>query len=52
MVDEGHDLADLSMRSSVNGELRQDGSTADMIRSFAEIAAYLSSYCASRLGTC
>jgi 2-keto-4-pentenoate hydratase/2-oxohepta-3-ene-1,7-dioic acid hydratase in catechol pathway len=43
-VGEGHDLAALRIRSSVNGELRQDGSTAEMIRSFAEGVAYLSRY--------
>jgi 2-keto-4-pentenoate hydratase/2-oxohepta-3-ene-1,7-dioic acid hydratase in catechol pathway len=44
VVDEGYDLSNLSIRSSVNGELRQDGSTTDMIRSFAEAAAYISGY--------
>lgn len=34
----------LSIRSRVNGAQRQDGSTAQMIRSFAEGAAYLSRY--------
>jgi len=43
-VGEGHDLADLHIRSSVNGEQRQDGSTAQMILSFAEGVAYLSRY--------
>jgi 2-keto-4-pentenoate hydratase/2-oxohepta-3-ene-1,7-dioic acid hydratase in catechol pathway len=43
-VDEGHDLTDLRIRSSVNGQLRQDGSTSEMIRSFADAVAYLSRY--------
>jgi 2-keto-4-pentenoate hydratase/2-oxohepta-3-ene-1,7-dioic acid hydratase in catechol pathway len=43
-VGEGHDLGALSIRSRVNGEQRQDGSTAQMIRSFAEGVAYLSRY--------
>ena len=43
-VGEGHDVTDLRIRSRVNGEPRQDGSTAQMIRSFAEGAAYLSRY--------
>jgi 2-keto-4-pentenoate hydratase/2-oxohepta-3-ene-1,7-dioic acid hydratase in catechol pathway len=44
VVDEGHDLANLSIRSRVNGEQRQDGSTAEMLRSFAGAAVYLSRY--------
>lgn len=43
-VDEGFDLTDLRITSSVGGDLRQDGCTAQMIRSFAEVAAYLSRY--------
>lgn len=43
-VGEDHDLTNLSIRSTVNGQTRQDGSTAEMIRSFAEVAAYLSQY--------
>lgn len=45
-VGEGHDLADLRIRSSVNGEARQDGRTTQMIRSFADVAAYISRYLA------
>lgn len=44
VVGEGHDPARLSIRSSVNGELRQDGSTTEMINSFQDVAAYLSRY--------
>ena len=32
------------MRSTVNGELRQDGTTADMIFSCEEIVSYASKY--------
>jgi 2-keto-4-pentenoate hydratase/2-oxohepta-3-ene-1,7-dioic acid hydratase in catechol pathway len=44
VVDEGADLADLHLESRVNGELRQNGSTSEMIRSFAEVASYLSQF--------
>jgi 2-keto-4-pentenoate hydratase/2-oxohepta-3-ene-1,7-dioic acid hydratase in catechol pathway len=49
-IDEGHDLGDLRIRSRVNGELRQDGSTAQMIVPFAEAAAYLSRWLTLRPG--
>jgi 2-keto-4-pentenoate hydratase/2-oxohepta-3-ene-1,7-dioic acid hydratase in catechol pathway len=38
------DFANIPIRSSVNGAIRQDGSTADMIRSFADAVAYVSQY--------
>jgi 2-keto-4-pentenoate hydratase/2-oxohepta-3-ene-1,7-dioic acid hydratase in catechol pathway len=50
VVGEGHDPARLGIRSSVNGELRQDGSTTDMINSFQEVAAYLSQYLRLEVG--
>ncbi|MDO5618336.1 fumarylacetoacetate hydrolase family protein [Kocuria sp.] len=37
------DVADLSVRSSVNGEIKQDGTTADMIFGVADLIAYVSS---------
>ena len=36
------DPAHLAIRSRVNGEIRQDGSTADMISGVAELIAYIS----------
>jgi 2-keto-4-pentenoate hydratase/2-oxohepta-3-ene-1,7-dioic acid hydratase in catechol pathway len=36
------DPQDLRIRTWVNGELRQDGSTADMVFSVAELVAYCS----------
>jgi len=36
------DPAHLAIRSRVNGELRQDGSTADMVFGVAELIAYIS----------
>ena len=44
VIDEGYDPAKLSIRSSVNGQQRQSGSTTDMIKSFVEAVVYLSSY--------
>ncbi len=41
-VDELGDLQDLSVRTWVNGELRQDGSTADMIFTCAQMIEHLS----------
>jgi len=38
------DLDNLSLRLSVNGELRQDGTSADMMRSVAEVIAVMSDY--------
>ena len=37
------DVSDLSVRSWVDGELRQDGRTSDMIRSVPELISYASS---------
>ena len=41
-ADEVPDPADLRIRCSINGEIMQDGSTADMIFKPAELVAYLS----------
>ena len=38
------DPADLSVRTFVNGELRQDGHTSDLIFSVPEVLAYISSF--------
>ena len=43
-VGEPTDLSVLGMVSRVNGGQRQNGSTAQMIRSFAELAAYISQF--------
>ncbi|MEM0987841.1 MAG: fumarylacetoacetate hydrolase family protein [Pseudomonadota bacterium] len=40
----GIDLENLTIRTRVNGELRQEGSTADMLFPFARIIAYASRY--------
>jgi 2-keto-4-pentenoate hydratase/2-oxohepta-3-ene-1,7-dioic acid hydratase in catechol pathway len=44
VVDEEVDVANLGIRCLVNGELRQDGTTADMLHPFGRIAAHLSRY--------
>lgn len=44
VVDEGYDVNHLQCIMRVNGEVRQDWSTSDMIYGFAESAAYLSHY--------
>lgn len=44
VVDEPFDVGDLKIRCRVNGELRQDGTTADMRYSFGRIAAHLSRF--------
>lgn len=49
-VGEGHDLAALRIVSRVNGEPRQQGSTAQMIHSFATSAAYVSRWLTLRPG--
>ncbi|MEK7947804.1 fumarylacetoacetate hydrolase family protein [Pigmentiphaga sp. YJ18] len=41
-ADEGLDPHDVAIRTWVNGELRQDGTTADMIHDFARIIEYYS----------
>jgi 2-keto-4-pentenoate hydratase/2-oxohepta-3-ene-1,7-dioic acid hydratase in catechol pathway len=38
----GLDAADLRVRTTVNGEVRQDGSTAQMIRGVAELVSFVS----------
>jgi 2-keto-4-pentenoate hydratase/2-oxohepta-3-ene-1,7-dioic acid hydratase in catechol pathway len=45
-VGDAIDVSDLRIVSRVNGEQRQNGTTAQMIRSFAEIAAYISEFLA------
>jgi 2-keto-4-pentenoate hydratase/2-oxohepta-3-ene-1,7-dioic acid hydratase in catechol pathway len=49
-VDEPTDVADLRIRCLVNGEFRQDGSTAEMQHSFVRIAAYISQFAPLRGG--
>ena len=44
VVDEDYDVNNLRCIMRVNGEVRQDWSTSDMIYGFAESAAYLSRY--------
>jgi 2-keto-4-pentenoate hydratase/2-oxohepta-3-ene-1,7-dioic acid hydratase in catechol pathway len=44
VVDEGHDPNALRIQLRVNGETRQDGSTAEMIFSFGETASHLSEF--------
>lgn len=48
--DEAGDAAALSIRSSVNGELRQNGSTADMIFGIADVLSLVSRSIALRPG--
>jgi 2-keto-4-pentenoate hydratase/2-oxohepta-3-ene-1,7-dioic acid hydratase in catechol pathway len=50
VVDEGVDPHRLPIRTRVNGELRQDGTTADMVYSYEEAAAHLSEYLCLRAG--
>ncbi|HWJ52342.1 MAG TPA: fumarylacetoacetate hydrolase family protein, partial [Propionibacteriaceae bacterium] len=38
------EVADLSVRTTVDGEVRQDGNTKDMIFTVAELVAYISSF--------
>ncbi len=38
------EVADLRIRTTLDGEVRQDGSTADMVRSVADMIAYISSF--------
>ena len=38
------EVANLSVRSTLDGELKQDGNTRDMIFSIAELVAYISSF--------
>ena len=49
-ADEVPDPQDLSLRLSVNGELRQDGSTRDMIFGVAHVVWYLSQFMVLRPG--
>jgi 2-keto-4-pentenoate hydratase/2-oxohepta-3-ene-1,7-dioic acid hydratase in catechol pathway len=44
VVGDDLDVDHLRIRCWVNGDLRQDGTTADMIHSFGEIARYVSQY--------
>jgi 2-keto-4-pentenoate hydratase/2-oxohepta-3-ene-1,7-dioic acid hydratase in catechol pathway len=48
--DEIEDPQNLSVRTMVNGDLRQDGCTADMIHSVREQIAYLSARCTLQVG--
>ena len=48
--DEIDDPQNLSVRTTVNGDLRQDGCTADMIHSVSEQIAYLSARCTLQVG--
>jgi 2-keto-4-pentenoate hydratase/2-oxohepta-3-ene-1,7-dioic acid hydratase in catechol pathway len=41
-IDTDVDPAELSIQTTVNGELRQDGSTSDMLRGVAECVAFVS----------
>lgn len=50
VVDEGQAIGDLRIVCRVNGEVRQDGTTADMNFGFGEIAAHLSEYLTLRPG--
>jgi 2-keto-4-pentenoate hydratase/2-oxohepta-3-ene-1,7-dioic acid hydratase in catechol pathway len=50
VVDEDYDVADLHMVTRVNGEVRQDSSTAKMVYTFGAIAAHLSTYVTLRPG--
>jgi 5-carboxymethyl-2-hydroxymuconate isomerase len=43
-VDQIHEPQDLRLRLSVNGELRQDGTTADMLRPVAQLISEASGY--------
>jgi 2-keto-4-pentenoate hydratase/2-oxohepta-3-ene-1,7-dioic acid hydratase in catechol pathway len=50
VVDEGATVGDLRIQLRVNGEQRQDGTTADMRYSFGAIASHLSEYLSLRPG--
>lgn len=50
VVDEGADVESLRIVCRVNGEVRQDGTTADMNFKFGEIAAHISEYLPLRAG--
>jgi 2-keto-4-pentenoate hydratase/2-oxohepta-3-ene-1,7-dioic acid hydratase in catechol pathway len=50
VVDEGRTIDALRIVCRVNGEVRQDGTTADMNFSFGEIAAHISEYLPLRPG--
>jgi 2-keto-4-pentenoate hydratase/2-oxohepta-3-ene-1,7-dioic acid hydratase in catechol pathway len=49
-VDEGIDLGDIDIRTTVNDEVRQDGTTQNLIYSFGELAEHLSRYITLRAG--
>lgn len=49
-ADEVTDPQDIPVRLSVNGELRQDGTTADMIHTCAQIIAFASRLCTLQPG--
>jgi 2-keto-4-pentenoate hydratase/2-oxohepta-3-ene-1,7-dioic acid hydratase in catechol pathway len=48
--DEIEDPQNLSIRTTVNGELRQDGHSSDMIHSISEQIAFLSARCTLEVG--
>jgi len=50
VVDEPFDLYNLSVKTRVNGNIRQDWNTSDMIYSFHETAAFLSHYLTMKPG--
>jgi 2-keto-4-pentenoate hydratase/2-oxohepta-3-ene-1,7-dioic acid hydratase in catechol pathway len=50
VVDEGLDPANMQIRVRVNGEVRQDGTTADMVYTYEEAAAHVSEYLGLRPG--
>jgi 2-keto-4-pentenoate hydratase/2-oxohepta-3-ene-1,7-dioic acid hydratase in catechol pathway len=50
VVDEDYDVGELHIVTRVNGEVRQDSTTAKMVYSFGAIAAHLSAYVSLRPG--
>jgi 2-keto-4-pentenoate hydratase/2-oxohepta-3-ene-1,7-dioic acid hydratase in catechol pathway len=50
VVDEGIDVNNLQCKTRVNGGIRQDWNTSDMIYNFAESVAFISRYTAIRPG--
>jgi 5-carboxymethyl-2-hydroxymuconate isomerase len=44
VVDEPHDVGKLRMQTRVNGETRQDSTTAEMVYSFGDCVEHLSDY--------
>ena len=50
MVDEGLDAANLRLSLRVNGELRQDGNTSEMIYTFTDVIEHISPFLTMRSG--